>query len=514
MERKCAFSTAFTFANSFMGCALLSLGYAFSRMGWVIGAIILILFTLFELIAYYRLVDVSHFEQVITLRKMMQNIFNKKVAYFLDFTFAFCNFGYLIVYVSIYADYMYTFIYNVTNGKEFKQIYLKLIIVPVLIVFSLIRSMDAISKISAFTIILIFVAVIAIVVYWVIFLARGETEMMKTIDGKVVDMTIPFPKFGDTAWPANKNGWYAFLEVIQRIPLYAPLYGAQASVPAMYHDLEGPPNLKRKAMRKGSLYSIVFSGVLYMLAAFCSCTMFGTYLEGNVLMSFRAKNVTFTIVRFLYTLVVLMSYIVMMYPVRSIILEWMHLDPSTSKKGLVTFYVLGIVMVFISVALSIAIPNIVTVIDFIASIFGISLYWVTPILAIWVRPRAEANSTVPTIDDDEEIDDAANRISRISLRAMVMEQRQNLVTKAVPFTRLRSRSEISKHIVRRRASSYGDSSTGALSDKNSYRRRRASSISTDNPAHANDIAQDIANESGESQSKPRSMKEVAALVVA
>ena len=61
-ENKYVFSSAFTLANSFMGCALLSLGYAFCRMGWVIATIFLVLFTAFELWAYYKLVDVSHFD--------------------------------------------------------------------------------------------------------------------------------------------------------------------------------------------------------------------------------------------------------------------------------------------------------------------------------------------------------------------------------------------------------------------------------------------------------------------
>lgn len=40
-ENKLIWASAFTFANTMMGCAILSLPYAFSRMGWVIGLVVL-----------------------------------------------------------------------------------------------------------------------------------------------------------------------------------------------------------------------------------------------------------------------------------------------------------------------------------------------------------------------------------------------------------------------------------------------------------------------------------------
>jgi len=41
---------------------------------------------------------------------MMQEIFGVKFAYILDFCIALSNFGYLIIYITIFADYLLAFI--------------------------------------------------------------------------------------------------------------------------------------------------------------------------------------------------------------------------------------------------------------------------------------------------------------------------------------------------------------------------------------------------------------------
>ena len=99
-----ALSSAFTMANTMMGCALLSFSYAYSRLGSVIATILLALICWFEVVTYRALVNVAHYGQFRTLHG----------------TIALTYLGYLTVYTSIYADYMYMFIYNVSNGKKFK----------------------------------------------------------------------------------------------------------------------------------------------------------------------------------------------------------------------------------------------------------------------------------------------------------------------------------------------------------------------------------------------------------
>jgi len=110
-----------------------------------------------------------------------------------------------------------------------------------------------------------------------------------------------------------------------------------------------------------------------------------------------------TIVRLLYAIVVVLSYIVILYPARAIFMEWAGLD-TTTKKGQTIFIIIGAVMVIISAAASIGIPSISTIMNWFSSIFGTVVYWCIPALAIWVVPRIHAYTTVPKTDAEEEVE--------------------------------------------------------------------------------------------------------------
>lgn len=113
-----------------------------------------------------------------------------------------------------------------SGGKKFDTVYLKLIIVPILLLQCCMKSPDAIAKVSAFAIFMIVATVLAITVYFIIFAARKETDIYISNDDGDFELKIPFPKPMDTIWPANQHPGYAVLEVIQRFTLFMPLYGA------------------------------------------------------------------------------------------------------------------------------------------------------------------------------------------------------------------------------------------------------------------------------------------------
>lgn len=91
-------------------------------------------------------------------------------------------------------------------------------------------------------------------------------------------------------------------------------------------------------------------------------------------------------------------------------MEWFKLDVNT-PKGKLWFYLIGLIIVLFTAALSIAVPDIAVVLNIVSSFFGIPAYWCIPVLAFWILPKLRANSTVSPIDDPEE------------LRKMVMESR-------------------------------------------------------------------------------------------
>ena len=140
--------------------------------------------------------------------------------------------------------------------------------------------------------------------------------------------------------------------------------------------------------------------VLYMLNAVSSYLLFGKNIASNVLVSFPSNNYVMTAVRLCYALVIIMSFVVIVYPIRSIFMEWMNLD-MTTKIGKIVFYIIGILLTVFGVGFSILVPDIVTVFNAVSALFGIAVYWVIPIIARWKLPDLEMNSQVPESDDEE-----------------------------------------------------------------------------------------------------------------
>lgn len=166
---------------------------------------------------------------------MMENIFGRWFAYVIDFAIAFIFIGFLICYISVFADYIQMFILQVggDDKKPFNVIYLKLIEIPICLVMCMMKSPKILSQISAFALLFIVVTVITLVVFFIIFAARGKVDIV--VNDK--SLTLPFPNALDTAWPANIHTGYVILELIQRIPMFMPLYSAQPTLPVLLHDI-------------------------------------------------------------------------------------------------------------------------------------------------------------------------------------------------------------------------------------------------------------------------------------
>ena len=78
---------------------------------------------------------------------MMENIFGKWFAYVIDFAIAFIFIGFLICYISVFADYVQMFILQVGGDEEkpFDVIYLKLIEIPICVIMCMMKSPKILS---------------------------------------------------------------------------------------------------------------------------------------------------------------------------------------------------------------------------------------------------------------------------------------------------------------------------------------------------------------------------------
>lgn len=127
---------------------------------------------------------------------------------------------------------MHIFI-NAVSGYNFNVIYLKLILLPFLFICTLFKKLTAISKAAAFAIVLIVAAVISIVIMYFIELSKGEVTYLN--GEEVYTKSLPNP--ASLLWPAHKSAKWIIAELVERIPVFMPFYGAYATAPVILNEI-------------------------------------------------------------------------------------------------------------------------------------------------------------------------------------------------------------------------------------------------------------------------------------
>ena len=89
----------------------------------------------------------------------------------------------------------------------------------------------------------------------------------------------------------------------------------------------------------------------------------------------------------------IVGFIAFLYPIRGIISDWLHIDRNVGR-GVYINHGLGVLLSIIPVVISVFFEDIVTVLNIIASVFGIGLYWIMPLLFIYQNPRLKLRKIV------------------------------------------------------------------------------------------------------------------------
>lgn len=414
--------TALTLSNTMVGAALLSLPFTIVRIGWVTALFVMTFAFTYSLFGFYAIIDTAHFTQSRTLRGCVVTIFGKKIAMAMDICIVLMYTGLLVVYISICGDYIDICIKGFSKkDPPFDPKVTKVIIGAVLIPTTILKSPAALSNISGFCILFVLVTVVSVFVYFIIALVK------KRVDCNVVGITSsalykkaegngfkkpngtpnvghwePFPSPLFIYAPAHTEAWKAFLEIVRRISVFMPLFGCHASIAPLLFELKGTPNKRRNLLKKAITIAITVSLGLYLLNSIASIFMFNQVIQSNVLLSFPPANIYMTVVRLLYAFVVALSFAIILFPIRVIIMSWWNIDKQT-KKGTIIFIVIGISLTILAVLMSAFIPSIDTVFNAISALFGIAVYWLVPLFIRWKLPEIMARSRIPRTDIDEEI---------------------------------------------------------------------------------------------------------------
>jgi len=80
------------------------------------------------------------------------------------------------------------------------------------------------------------------------------------------------------------------------------------------------------------------------------------------------------IIKILYTVVIIVSFPVILFTLRSSICAWINVDRTRDKKNAAYFYLIGVGLCGLITVLALAIPSISVIMDLFSSIFGCVIF--------------------------------------------------------------------------------------------------------------------------------------------
>lgn len=429
----------FRITNTTVGASLLAFPYSVFRVGWIAALAIVTFAFMYTLFSVLAVISAAHHTQAMTIKGCVSSILGTKFALFMDACVVLMFTGSLTAYVTIVGDYFSAVIDGFSRGvASFSPTYIKAILLIVIIPLNMIGNQKALGNISMVAVLLVLVTVLAIVAFSIRSIiqnritfalpeevpispcnaTRNETSedpshyvsffdylsvrnlscAVSAATDKILYCTMPFQPYGVLAAPAQTTPWKAFLEIVRRISIFMPLFGCIPALPPLLHELKGSPGRRRRILRRSMVTALVIVLGLVLLIGLFSTLSFSVFTQTNVLNSFLSSELAMTVIKLLYGLNLMLSISALLFPLRAIIID-MARTTRNARRGKIIFYCCALAWPVGVVCLSILIPNIDVIFNASASLFGIAMYWLIPLLIIWKLPELIANSKVSSAAD-------------------------------------------------------------------------------------------------------------------
>lgn len=425
-ELRSSITLVFMLANTCIGSAMLALSFYTASLGWPLAIIYFIISALFTNWSYSVIIKACRLSDAKSMTDVILATGGKGVRLLVDISI-FCIFiGVLIVYIIIATSYIrslydliaktsqcvapsaYDFIqcsnYEACLSKDHR---VDLIITAcigyiVFMALSFLPSVAALNSVSLIVIVVAILSVIAVVIRVAQALSTGR--LPGDVDGT---WTRPDPRIP-----------YApgLVSALSNFPVFFLLYGCQPSIPPLFSELPGSAQSKSRIIKVSSYASTFIAGILYIIIAFVGSVGFygpnqaKQYQDGNILSCFPPGDIFMTVVRLLYGLVIIVSWPVIMFPLRAIVMDWFKVTRST-RKGKVTFFLIGLIVNLVTTTAAMFIPSITVVFNIISAFFGIVPFEVIPtIVSLYLptlrmsRQAAQTKDTAEQTTSDQSTD--------------------------------------------------------------------------------------------------------------
>lgn len=398
------YSLMFTIFNCCIGSGLLAIPKITSTSGYLAAVVFDTVSLLFCYYTFLQIIEANYHGNYHNARDMARYMYGKAFGWAVDISILACIMP--VTYTSIGADYIrFTIIelghYKALESDMWRRVMKVIVAAGVIFPLTIPKSIRALNYISSAAVVFVIAAFVAINVRFVQWIM---TRKLNGVDFNGMINTPPILPPDRSKLDGYKLTNSSVLDTLSYFTVFFTLYSLHASLTPIQHDIHGTPSERRKALRFAMLVTIPVVAVIYLIAAVEGSLMFlrecepGTFgcINSNILLAFKS-DVPMVIIMLLYSVVILTSYPVMLYPIRSNIMAWFRLDKDT-KRGYAYFILIGFLLVVFCATLAILIADIDKVLSIMGNLFGIVIFELYPVFVVYKLPLLRERSVGAQID--------------------------------------------------------------------------------------------------------------------
>lgn len=390
------YALLFTIFNCCIGSGLLAIPKVVSVSGFVVAACYDVISFTFCTYCFLLMTEVNYHGNYASTRELARNLYGKAFMWSVDISVLACILP--ITYISISADYIRTSLITLANltvldSQMWKVVFKIIIAACVIFPLTIPRSISALNIVSSFAVVFVILAFVMLNIRFFGWFTSGE------LNGKHHEAP-PVP------WYPESTEYIA--DIISYYTIFSTLYSLHASMTPIQFDITGSPRYRTRSMKLTILIILPIVTIIYAAAAIEGSLMFNRNcpdpsvtdcipVNSNILLSFTGDTII-SVVMFLYSIVILTSFPVMLYPIRANILAWFKIDKST-KRGYGLFVLIGFILTVVCATLAILIPNIDKVLSIMGNIFGVIIFQLFPLMVVYKLPLLKKNSIGDVLEE-------------------------------------------------------------------------------------------------------------------
>lgn len=383
------YALLFTIFNCCIGSGLLAIPKVVSVSGFVVAACYDVISLTFCTYCFLLMAEVNYHGNYASTRELARNLYGKAFMWSVDISVLACILP--ITYISISADYIRTSLITLANltvldSQMWKVVFKVIIAAGIIFPLTIPRSISALNIVSSFAVVFVILAFVMLNVRFFGWFTSGE------LNGQHHEAP-PVP------WYPESTEYIA--DIISYYTIFSTLYSLHASMTPIQFDITGSPRYRARSMKLTILIILPVVTVIYAAAAIEGSLMFNRNcpdpsvtdcipVNSNILLSFTGDTII-SVVMFLYSIVILTSFPVMLYPIRANILAWFKIDKST-RQGYGLFVLIGFILTVVCATFAILIPNIDKVLSIMGNVFGVIIFQLFPLMVVYKLPLLKKNS--------------------------------------------------------------------------------------------------------------------------